>query len=189
MAKAAKEETIKIDSSEITILPKEVEEKVNTEIGLIRIEANVTEDLIKNLTEQYSGLIIKDQSDKQGYLAVQDARKNVKKIRVAAGKLFDKGREEAVAVADKWLVNKKKVIDALSAIETPLEEKEDAYEAEDKRIKADKAAKSEQQGIQRTAEIIALGGRMEAGNWVLGDLSYGSVLIKNCDEDVYRGIG
>jgi len=183
-----KEDTIKIDPSEITILPAEIEEKVNAEIGLIRVEANVTEEFIKKLTEEYGGLKIKDQADKEGYLAVQEARKTVKKIRVAAGKLFDKGREEAVAIADKWLDSKKKVIASLSAIEEPLEEQEDAYEAEDKRIKAEKARKLEQQGIKRTSELMSYGASLIDGNWVLGELAYESILCKNCDEDIYQGI-
>lgn len=183
-----KEDTIKISSSEITILPAEIEEKVNEEIGLIRVEANVTEELIKKLREEYGGLKIRDQSDKEGYLAVQEARKTVKKIRVAAGKLFDKGRQEAVAIADKWLDNKKKVIGDLSDIEDPLEEQEDAYEAEDKRIKADKARKLEEQGINRTSEMMSYGASLVDGNWVLGDLSYESILIKNADEDIYQGM-
>lgn len=180
--------SIKIKAEEITILPAEIEKKVNTEISVIRVEANVTDDGINKLKEEYGSLTIADQSDKEGYLNVQAARKNVKKIRVAAEKLFDQGRQEAVEVANRWLDNKKRVVEALKDIETPLEKLEDAYEEEDKRIKAEKAAKAEQQGIRRTSELMSYGAALIEGSWVLGELAYESVLCKNCDEDIYQGI-
>lgn len=188
MAKKAAEPVEGEEVQEAIILSPEVEEKINTEITVIRDKGNVTEQLIKKLAEEYGGMTINGQEDKEGYLNLQTARKHVKAIRVGAAKLFDEGREPYVVAAARWLENKKKVVDALKAIEDPLYAQEKAYDVENDRLKAERKALIEQQGIARMSDLIKFGASLQGLNWVLGDIVYEAQLVKEADPEIYEGI-
>lgn len=178
----------KIMADEIVILPPEVESKVEKEIMVIRTEANVTEELIKKLKDQYGGLTIRDHKDKEGYLNLQVGRKLIKKVRVEAEKLFDKGRAEAVLVADKWLENKKIVIAELKEIEEPLLKLEKDFEEVNERLKAEERQRVELQGIERIGHMTKFGATLIGNMWVLGDVQYEATLVKEIDSAVYKTV-
>ena len=177
-----------IKAEDITILPPEVQEKITNEVAVIRKKGNVTEELIQKLKEEYGEMDISGQEDKEGYLNLQTARKTVKNIRVAAEKLFDEWRAPIVAAAQMGLENKKAVVKALKEIEEPLQVKEKAWEAERDRVKAENAARIEQQGIARMTEMIRFGASLIGPYWVLGDVQYEAALVKEADEEIFKDI-
>lgn len=181
-------EVIKIKAEEITILPAEVEAKVEEEISLALVEANATEEMIAKMELEFMPLTIKDNNDKEGYLIVSETRKQVKKARVFAGKVFKKGREEAKLIVNKWLVKEKGVIGRLEKIETHLELQEEAYEKAENDRKAAEKARKEQQGAERMRDMISFGAKMEGLYWVLNSASYEVALVKEVDPEVYGDI-
>lgn len=188
MAKKAVEPIEGEEPQEVIVLSPEVEEKINTEITVIRDKGNVTDQLIKKLNEEYGGMTINGQDDKEGYLNLQTARKTIKGIRVAAAKLFDEGRAPYVVAAQRWLENKTRVVNDLKAIEDPLYAKEKAWDVENDRLKAERKAKIEQQGVERMSDLIRFGAALSGPNWILGDISYEAQLVKEADPEIYEGI-
>lgn len=180
--------TVKVSASEITILPPELEMKVNQEIAATLEKENVTKKVIETLRNEYMPLKINGQEDKEGYTIVVEARKNVKVIRVAAKKAFKAGREEANLVAQKWISAEKPVIADLEEIEGYLETMEKAWEAERDRVKAERNRLLAAQERERMAELMGFGAVLDDDRWVLGEVSYEAVLIKEADPEIYEGI-
>lgn len=170
------------------VLAPEVIAEIDKEIDVSLEKENVTELILNGLEEKYMNLSIKNQEDKEGYLAVVAARKDCKSWRVLATKICKKGREEANARSAKWIDREKRVVNRISKVEDLLENMEKAYEAENARQKAEREAKIEQQGISRMADMVRMGAQLMGSNWVLGDVVYEAVLVKSCDDDIYKGI-
>lgn len=72
-------------------------------IELALAKENVTAQVIAKLKADYSGLTIKGLDDKEGFEAVEKARKECKSIRVLATKICKAGREEAVKIQKDWI--------------------------------------------------------------------------------------
>lgn len=180
MAKSAKEE--------IEVLSPEVEEIIDKEIDSSLVKQNVTDALLSKLEKDYGGLKINGPEDKEGYLVVQAARKDCKSVRVLISKICKMGRAKANAEAKKWVNKENELVDRVAKVEDVLEADEKEYERVREQERQLKAQKMEQQGIQRTSEMMRFGATLIDGSWALGDVSYESVLVKNCDEDIYQGI-
>lgn len=179
MAKAAKEE--------VEILSPEIVEEINQKIETSLVKENVTDKVISKLRE-YLTLTINGQEDKEGFLAVQEARKSAKRLRVLAENICKAGRAEANAISKAWIAKQNEVTSQISEVEDALQKMEDDYIAEKERKKALEAQRLAQQNIERTQHMVSFGARIEDGNWVLGDVSYESVLVSQCDSDIYKGI-
>lgn len=148
-------------------------------------KANITEAIIAKLKENYLGLAIKGQEDREGYNAVKEARKYCKAWRVRAEKICKKGREDAVSIQKAWVAKEKEVAGKIGEIEDYLEKQEKEYEAEKERIKAELKAKHDNQFATRTIELTKMGAAFDGTNFTLEDVSYESVLIREADDDVY----
>lgn len=95
---------------------------------------NITKQIIAKLKADYSGLKINGLDDKEGFKAVEDARKHVKSVRVLASKICKTGREDAIKTQKDWIEAEKDVVAELDAIETPLENESNRIKEEEKRI-------------------------------------------------------
>lgn len=173
---------------QVTVLPPEVEEMIDTEIDNSLVKQNVTETLLLRLETEYGGLKINGPDDKEGYLTVQAARKDCKGVRVLISKICKTGRAKANAEAAKWIKKEKDLSGRVSVIEDRLDADETAYEQERDRRKALEAQKLEQQGIERTTHMVRFGVVLEGGSWVLGNVSYESILVKSADPEIYQTI-
>lgn len=188
MAKKAVEPVEGEEVLVVTVLPPEVEEKVNAEISTALSEFNWTDAFIKQLEDEYAPMTIAGQEDKEGYLNLQTARKVVKNVRVAISKRFKVGREEAQLIVKKWIAKEGEVVEKLKNIEDPLYAKEKEWEAERDRLKQERLARIEQQGIARMSDLIRFGASLQGSNWILGDISYEAQLVKEADPEIYEGI-
>jgi len=175
-------------NEEIEILSPEVEEIIEKNIETSLVKENITEAVLSKLEQEYGGLKIKGPDDKEGYLTVSAARKDCKGVRVLISKICKAGRAKANAEAKMWVNKEKSLTGRVSKIEDPLEADEKAYEEAKEQEKALKQRQIEEIGIKRTSEMLGFGASLVDGNWVLGELSYESILVKNCDEDIYEGI-
>lgn len=129
----------------------------NKELQTNLEKENITDKVILNLKTEYSGLKIVDVKDVAGYNAVDEARKNVKRIRVMAEKIVKTQTDKAYQAHKLAVADGKKVIARFTEIESELEAKQLVIDTEKKRI-ADELAEAERQRIQgRVDQLKAVG--------------------------------
>lgn len=135
---------------------------------------NITEAILEKIEKDFAGLKIASIDDKAGYETVREARITCKKIRVAAKKICEKGREEARREVDAWLAEQNRVVRRIEAVEKPLKETEEWYDNEVARLKREKAE----------AETRMIAGRIAAM------AGYGVVMsyeeAQNCTDEEYQ---
>lgn len=148
-------------------------------------KANITDLVINGLKEKYSGLKINGQDDREGYKSVVNARKECKAWRVAAKKICEEGRDEAVKTQKAWVAKEKEVTGKILEIETLLQKEEDAYEAEKERIKAEKKAVEDNRLTTRTVQLTGMGASLVDGFFVLGEVKYQVNDIREFDDEKY----
>ena len=92
--------------SNTEILTPEVEVMdLETSITTQLTKANVTDQVIAALKEKYGGMKLKAIDDKESYLLIKEARKEVRKVGIIAEKICEKGREDAVKIQRAWLAS------------------------------------------------------------------------------------
>ncbi len=148
-------------------------------------KANITDLVINGLKEKYSGLKINGQDDREGYKSVVNARKECKAWRVAAKKICEEGRDEAVKTQKAWVAKEKEVTGKILEIETLLQKEEDAYEAEKERIKAEKKAVEDNRLTTRTVQLTGMGASLVDGFFMLGEVKYQVNDIREFDDEKY----
>jgi len=113
-------------------------------------KANITEQILTQLENDYQGLTINGINDKPGLKIVHDGRMYCRSLRITAQKICKAGREEAIAEQRRW-------IDAEKAVTTRIKKVEDELHAVEKRITDEKERiKKEKQEAEarRVASII-----------------------------------
>lgn len=175
------------DQGIITVEAEEIplEKKVEGVIKQELIKGNITEAVIAELKEKYLPLTINGQEDKEGFLAVQEARKEVKRIRILAERICKKGREQALLEQKLWVTKEKEVVAKFSEVEDYLEKQEKDWEKERDRIKAEKKKKQDEAFILRQAELTKFGATYLDGSFVLEDVSYEVPLLREADDETY----
>ena len=103
-------------------------------IELALAEQNVTAQVIAKLKADYSGLTINGIDDKEGFEAVEKARKECKAIRILAEKICKSGREEAVKIQKDWIAKEKEVVGQIEEVELALKGESDRIKEEEKAI-------------------------------------------------------
>jgi hypothetical protein len=167
-------------SEELQVVP--IEEQISQEL----VKHNVTQAVISGLKEAYGHLKINGIEDKETYLLVKEGRKECKAFRVAAKKICEKGREEAVAIQKAWVAKQKEVTDQIAAIEDPLEEQEKAYEAAVAKEKEDRRRKQEEQLINRQQVLTGMGALYSDGCFRLGEISFELSVVKESESDIWE---
>jgi len=84
---------------------KEVTQESPIETALAK--ENVTAQVIAKLKADYSNLTINGIDDREGFDAVEKARKECKAIRVLATKICKAGREDSVKIQKDWIAKEK----------------------------------------------------------------------------------
>ena len=172
-------------SNEIIHLEAE-EISLQTEINDTLVKANITEALIADLKERYSGLKLESINDRDGYELIKAARKECKMWRVTADKLCKAGREDYNKKAQAWIEKGKEVCGEIATIENELEAQEKAFEQEKERVKKELTERLNRQWLSRSLELTQLGAILIGDYMVLQDVSYENALIKECDDEVYN---
>src|SRR5688572_5126404 len=167
-------------SEELQVVP--IEEQISQEL----VKHNVTQAVISTLNEKYGQLKIAGIEDKETYLLVKEGRKECKAFRVAAKKICEKGREEAVAIQKAWVAKQKEVTDQIAAIEDPLEEQEKAYEAAVAKEKEERKRKQEEQLIVRQQVLTGMGALYSDGCFKLGEISFELSVVKESEPDIWE---
>jgi len=97
-------------------------------------EQNVTAQVIAKLKADYLGLTINGIDDKEGFEAVEKARKECKAIRILAEKICKSGREEAVKIQKEWISKEKEVVAQIEEVELYLKAESERIKEEEKAI-------------------------------------------------------
>lgn len=111
---------------------------------------NVTETVLAELEEKYTGLKIDGLEDRAGFQIVRNGRIYCKSLRVAAQKICKQGREEAVREQKRWIDAEKKVTTRIKKVEDELQAEEKRITDEKERIKREK----QEAEARRVAGII-----------------------------------
>lgn len=172
-------EVITIDAEEVPI-EQAVEKSFLTQLEKLEISKQALIDK-KNECLQ---LKLNGQ-DKEAYVLIRETRLNMKATRVAIEKVCKKGREDATRTQKAWLAVEKDFVKIVSEGEDYLSNLEEEFETEQERIKAEIKRKQEEQFIIRQADLTKMGAQYLDGNFVLNDVSYEAILIKEADEDIW----
>ena len=167
--------------SEIKIITP-YDEKISSAL----VKENVTDAVIEKMKEEFLPMKLKDLQDREGYLNISEARKQVKDFRVAGVKIFKKGREEANAESKAWVAKEKEFVAKIDPIESHLETQEKAFEAESERKKAEEKRKKDEQLFTRQLQLTKMGAHLIDGSFVLEDVSIEGGLIREASVEVYN---
>ena len=113
-----------------TILPeKDLQSVINTAL----VKGNVTDAIIAQLKSKYGGLKLKSIDDKESYLDIKESRKIVRKVGIAAERICEAGRSEALSIQRLWLSTEKSVSAKIAEVLDPLDAEIKKFEDEEKR--------------------------------------------------------
>ena len=171
-------EIITVEAEEIPI-EKAVEKSFISQLEKLEI----TKQVLVDKREECLKLKLNGQ-DKEAYTLIRETRLNMKATRVAIEKVCKKGREDATKTQKAWLAMEKDFVGIVSEGEDYLEKLEEEFEAEQERIKSEIKRKQDERFIIRQAELTKMGAQYQDGNFVLNDVSYEAILIKESDEHV-----
>jgi hypothetical protein len=171
----------------LEVLEPEVEEiPLEQVINNSLVKHNVTDAVIASLKDKYGALRLNDIEDKESYLEIKEARKEVRKVGILVEKLCKKGREDAVAIQRKWLAKEKEVLAKVSEVEDPLNSEIEKFENEVERKELLEAKKREETYIGRQSTLLKYGAQYNNGSLELKHISYEVELIKQADDEQWN---
>lgn len=150
------------------------------------VKANVTEQVIAALKEKYGDIRLKHIDDKETYLEIKEARKEVRKVGILTEKLCKKGREDAVSIQKKWLAKEKEILGKIAEVEDPLNDEIERFDNEVERKEQEAEKKRTEVYMHRQTELSKLGAIYDNGNFVSNHISYEVELLKNADEEMWN---
>lgn len=176
---ATKLEVMKVEAEEIPL-----EEKIENSL----IKANVTNAVIKKLEERYSGMKLKSVDDKESYLQIKEAKKNVRAVGIIVEKTCKAGREDAIKTQRLWLDKEKELLGKIEKVQQPLELEIKKFEDEVKRKENEENERREKVFQERQAVLIKYGAKYNNGSFELNHISYEIENIKQADDDIWESI-
>lgn len=178
---------MKKNNQSLEVLEPEVEEiPLEQVINTALVKANVTDAVIASLKEKYGGMKLKSLEDKESYLDIKEARKEVRKIGILTEKLCKKGREDAIAIQKKWLAKEREILGKIDEVETPLNKEIERFDNEVERKELAEAKLIEETSINRQSALSKMGAIYDSGSFVLNHISYEIELIKQADNDMWN---
>lgn len=173
-------EVITVEAEEVPI-EQRVEKSLLTELE----KHEITKQFLAEKRDECLSLKLNGQ-DKEAYTLIRETRLNMKARRVAIEKICKKGREDATKTQKAWIAVEKDWVKIVSEGEDYLEKLEEEFEKEAERIKSEIKRKQEEEFIHRQTDLTKMGAAYIDGNFVLNDVSYEAILIKEADEEVWR---
>ena len=146
---------------------------------------NVTAAVIAGLKEKYGGMKLAALDDKESFLEIKQARKEVRQWGILCERITKKGREDAVAIQRKWLEKEKSVLAQIAEVQDPLDAEIKKYEDEQERIANEAAQKREEAYIKRQSQLLKMGASYDNGSFVLNHISYEISSIKDSDDEIW----
>ena len=158
-----------------------LEDKINGEL----VKENVTDKVIAELKSKFGGMKLRSVDNKEDYLIIKEAKKEVSKWRILATKICKAGREDAIAEQKLWLAKEKEVVGKINEVEIPLQAEIDKFDAEVERKGKEEQERKDAMFINRQAQLTRLGAMYSDGCFILDTVSFESSVIKEADEEMY----
>lgn len=172
---------IEVEAEEM--LPEVPLEKV---IDETLVKANVTKQVLAALKEKYGNLKLKSLDDKETYLELVSARKEVRKVGIITEKICLKGREDANKIQKLWISKEKEVSKEILEVQNPIDAEIKKFEDEVDRKEQEESKKKEAEYMNRQALILKYGAKYNNGSLELNHISYEISLIKEADEEQWN---
>lgn len=118
---------------------------------------NVTDATISEMREKFLPLAIQGIQDKQGYIAVHEARMSVKAVRIEVEKTRKELKEESLRWGRMVDGEAKRITELLLPIEKDLETKQKAIDDEKERLKAEREREAKERLSRRVQALVAEG--------------------------------
>jgi hypothetical protein len=173
-------EIVSVEAHEIPI-EQAVERSLLTSLE----KMNITKKFLEEKRDECLELKL-DGQNKEAYTIIRETRLNMKTRRVAIEKICKKGREDATKTQKAWIAVQNDWTEIVSAGEDYLSKLEEQYEMEAERIKSEAKRKQEESFILRQSELTKMGAQYIDGNFVLNDISFEAILIKEADDEVWN---
>jgi len=173
-------EVISVEAEEIPI-EKAVEKSFLTSLE----KHEINKKMLEEKRDECLALKLNGQ-DKEAYTLIRETRLNQKTNRVVIEKICKKGREDATKIQKAWIAMEKDYVKIVSEGEDYLLKLEDEFETEQERIKQEIKRKQEEAFIIRQAELTKMGATYQEGSFVLNDVSYEAILVKESDDEVWQ---
>ncbi len=181
MAKAAKAkvntDVIELDAIEELPLEKQIDNTL--------VKHNVTQAVIAGLKEKYGGLKLRAIDNKEDFLEIKAAKKDVRQYGILCEKICRAGRESAIQIQKLWLSKEKSVLAQIAEVEEPLQAEIDRYEQEQERIANEEAQRREEAYIKRQSQLLKMGASYDNGSFVLNHIAYEANILRDSDEDIW----
>lgn len=178
----------KIKDSAVIELEAIEEVPLDVQIDKTLQKHNVTAAVIAGLKEKYGGLKLVALDDKESFLELKQARKEVRQWGILCERITKKGREDAVAIQRKWLEKEKSVLAQIAEVQDPLDAEIKKYEDEQERLEQEEIRKKENAFAARQSQLIKMGATYLDGHYTLDHVSFEATLIKESDEDTWAGM-
>lgn len=185
MGKSAKSNG-KVNSGDVIEVDAIEENKLDKTITQELVKNNVTDQVIASLKEKFGELRLRNLEDKEGYLEIKDARKEVRQWGIITEKLCKKGREDAIAIQKKWIAKENEVLGKIAAVQDPLDAEIKKYDDEIERKEKEAANRREEAYMKRQQQLLKYGATYQDGSFVLNHISYESTLVKESDDDIWN---
>lgn len=161
---------------------------LDEQISTALVKRNITDAVINELKSRYGGIKLRDVNDKETYLEVKEARKEVRFWGIETEKACKKGREEAIAIQKKWLAKEKEILGKIAEVQDPLDAEIKKYDDEQERIEQENQRKKEELFINRQSSLFRMGAAFANGCYNLGEISYESNLVKEADQSMWQDV-
>lgn len=180
--KSNNNEVLELEAEEISNNP--LEAKIEQEL----VKANITDMVIAELVKQYGHLKLKSIDDKESYLELKTASKEIRRVEILAEKICEHGRAGAVKEQRLWISKQKEVLEKTGKVKSPIDADIKRFDDEVERKEQEEKKRQEEMFIQRQSSLLKYGARYENGSFVLNHISYESINIQEADEEVWSDI-
>jgi len=162
-----------------------VENPLNSVIEESLVKHNVTDSVIATLKDKYKDLKLRTLEDKEKYLEIKEAVKEVAKVRILTVKICKAGREDAVKIQKLWVAKEKEVCNKIAEVESPLDAEIQAFDDEVNRKKDAEKRRQEEAYMSRMQALTKMGALYHDNCFALGDTYIESNLVKESSEQVW----
>ncbi len=150
------------------------------ETSLVK-QSEIGDMLIKLPT--YKEMVVNGIDDKLGYKAADEARKEIKKVRVLTSKIAECGRQEAVRIQKAWIAKEKEINSQFEEVEAHLQAETDKVDAEKERIRQEAERVAQERLNARCKELIDCGCAFDGSNYSINELTISMPIIKDMDNE------
>ncbi len=179
MAKAKQsEEVILISPEQVKLITETIETKLATR--------NITEEVLSKYEKEFMVLKVNGIEDKDGLEKVYSSRQMAKKTRILVKEICEAGRAPLQAEAKKWIEKQNEITGRIEVIEDYLQAQEDIVEKEKERIREEKRLAEIARSKERVAELNKLGVVFNGAEYVLDELVFSDVVIKESTDEHFN---